>query len=54
MRKRFALLALAIGTAPAPLTSAELTFFGSVISRVSGDVAATDTTADAAGRFVGL
>jgi hypothetical protein len=34
-----------MGTAPAPLTSAELILFGSVISRVSGDVAATDTTA---------
>src|SRR5260221_11410553 len=34
-----------MGTPPAPLTSANLILFGSVISRVSGEVAATDTTA---------
>ncbi len=34
-----------MGTAPAPVTSADVIFFASVISRVSGDVAASDTSA---------
>src|ERR1700687_2994272 len=33
-----------MGTAAAPVTSADVIFLGSVISRVSGDVAASDTT----------